>query len=80
MRSRYFGMKSYSEIFGWLYGAMALGSACGPILTGALYDRFGGYGACLVASTLMCSVAVVLLLILSRYPYLRPAAADAQAS
>lgn len=69
--SRYFGMKSYSEIFGWLYGAMALGSACGPIVTGALYDRFGGYGACLVASTLMCSVAVVLFLILARYPYLR---------
>jgi OFA family oxalate/formate antiporter-like MFS transporter len=77
--SRYFGMKSYSEIFGWLYGAMALGSACGPILTGALYDRFGGYGACLVASTVMCSVAVVLFLILARYPYLRAPAADPKA-
>jgi OFA family oxalate/formate antiporter-like MFS transporter len=74
--SRYFGMKSYSEIFGWLYGAMALGSACGPILTGTLYDRFGGYGACLVASTLMCSVAVGLFLILARYPYLRSTTAE----
>lgn len=73
LASRYFGLKSYSEIFGWLYGAMALGSACGPILTGALYDGSGSYAACLAASTVLCSLAVVLFIWLGRYSYLKPA-------
>jgi MFS family permease len=38
LASRYFGLKSYSEIFGWLYGAMAVGSACSPLLIGMLFS------------------------------------------
>ena len=68
LASRYFGMKSYSEIFGWLFGFMALGSASGPLLTGFLYDSFHDYGHSLFATGLLCLIASILFGSIGRYP------------
>lgn len=68
LASRYFGMRSYSEIFGWLFGFMALGSASGPLLTGFLYDGFGNYGYSLLATGILCAFAAVLFGSIGRYP------------
>ncbi|TWB45864.1 MFS transporter [Nitrospirillum pindoramense] len=43
--SRYFGLRSYGEIYGWQLGFFALGAGLGPMGVGRLYDMTGGYGA-----------------------------------
>ncbi|MBB6253101.1 MFS transporter [Nitrospirillum iridis] len=44
MVSRYFGLRSYGEIYGWQLGFFALGAGLGPMGIGRLYDLTGGYG------------------------------------
>lgn len=66
--SRYFGLRSFSELFGWLYGALALGAAVGPLLTGTSYDLSGGYSVPLIISAVCCLTTAVLYLRLGPYP------------
>lgn len=68
LASRFFGLRSYSEIFGWLYGFMALGGASGPLLTGFLYSYFGNYQSGLIATGVLCTVSALLFVSLGRYP------------
>lgn len=68
LASRYFGIKSYAEIFGWLYGFMALGSAASPILTGYILDHSGGhYSNVLLMATGLCLFGAVLFATLGKY-------------
>jgi OFA family oxalate/formate antiporter-like MFS transporter len=66
--SRYFGLRSYSEIFGWLYGAMALGSAGSPFLIGALYIRAPDYSLVLATAGALALLAALLFSTLGPYP------------
>lgn len=68
LTSRYFGLKAYSEIFSWLYGALALGAAGSPLLLGYLFDRFGDYQEGLIVASVLCLFSSVLFLTLGRYP------------
>jgi predicted MFS family arabinose efflux permease len=65
--ARYFGMRSYAEIFGWLFGFLALGTATGPIAIMALHEE-AGYGRALLVFIGLCLVAAGLLGSLGRYP------------
>jgi MFS family permease len=69
--SRYFGMRSYSELCGWLFGFFALGGGLGPVVAGALFDHFGSYDTVLKVSAagLVCTAA--LFASLGRYPSVR---------
>lgn len=65
---RFFGTRSYSEIFGWLFGCLALGTAAGPVVVGALYEQSKSYGPALAVSGGLCLLAIVLYGTLGRYP------------
>ena len=67
LTSRYFGLRSYSEIFGWLFGAMQLGSTGSPLLVKAVYRYSGGYGVCLAVSAGLCLLAALLFALLGPY-------------
>ncbi len=59
--SRYFGMRAFGEIYGYLFALFMLGAGAGPFAMGVWYDATGSYrmmlgcfvGALLVASGLM---------------------------
>lgn len=57
--ARYFGLKSYGRIYGWLYAIFMSGTSIGPLIAGVAFDRFGNYdvglailGAALAAASL----------------------------
>jgi predicted MFS family arabinose efflux permease len=41
--SRYFGLKSFGTIYGFMIGIFSLGNGVGPFLMGLSYDKFGSY-------------------------------------
>ena len=43
LTSRYFGLKAFGEIYGWLFGAFAFGAVLGPLLMGLVFDATGSY-------------------------------------
>ncbi len=57
LTARCFGLRSYSEIFGWLFGIMSLGSASGPAIVGLLYHWDGGYRRALWLFAAQCLIA-----------------------
>lgn len=64
---RYFGLKSFSEIFGWIYSALALGLAAGAAVAGALLSRTGSFDAWLLTGAAGSLVAAILFATLGRY-------------
>lgn len=40
---RYFGLKTFSELFGWFYAAFSVGFTIGPLAASTLYELNGGY-------------------------------------
>jgi len=65
--SRYFGLRSYAELFGWMFGIMCLAGALGPLLILAL-PVMHGYGVALRIFAGLCLVAALLLGSLGPYP------------
>ena len=68
--SRYFGLRSFARLYGFLFMLFAIGSGVGPYLMGLTFDLTGSYN---VALTIFCcclslSVALVLLLGPYRFP------------
>jgi MFS family permease len=43
LTARYFGLKSFGEIYGWIFGAFAFGAVLGPFLMGWMFDTTGSY-------------------------------------
>jgi len=68
LTSRFFGLKSYSQIFAWVYGAMALAVATGPIIFGQLHDYTGAYRVGLSLNAAFCCGAVLFFILMGRYP------------
>lgn len=68
LAARYFGMRHYGAIYGWLYMPFGIGSAISPILYGAVRDASGNYDAMLGAAMAMFACGGLLLLTLGRYP------------
>jgi MFS family permease len=44
----YFGLKSFGEIYGWIFGAFAFGAVLGPLLMGLVFDATGSYRVALL--------------------------------
>lgn len=60
MTAKYFGLRSYGQIYGLLYGFMLTGSVAAPVIIGALYDMSGTYRIAMF----VCAGAVLLSMIL----------------
>jgi MFS family permease len=65
--SRYFGLKSFSTLYGFTWTAYAIAGAAGPVIMGRAFDATGSYGALLVQLAVATLAAASLLLLLPRY-------------
>ena len=66
--SRYFGLKCFGEIYGYIYGAFLMGAGAGPLLLGFGYDFFGGYMKLLYTFGISGALGCSLFLLLRRFP------------
>ena len=69
LTSRYFGLRSFGEIYGYLFAAFTLAGALGPVLMGVGFDHGGSYHAPLLFFLVATIVATVLLTRLGPYVY-----------
>jgi len=68
--SRFFGMRSYAEIFGWIFSSLSLGLAAGAAVASLLISLSGGsYDLWLCAAAILCVAAALLFGTLGRYPH-----------
>jgi MFS family permease len=64
---RYFGLKSYGQIFGAIYGMFMVGIAAGPYLFGLAFDHFGNYKIPFTIAGLGLVLLCILLVLLPRF-------------
>lgn len=67
LAARYFGMRQFGRIYGFLYMPFALMSAFSPLLYGIVRDQTGSYDPILSAAALMFVSGGGLLLMMGRY-------------
>lgn len=65
--ARYFGMKSYSAIYGAQYGFFAFGAGLAPVVFGKVFDKTGSYHSALVLAAAFLILGALALLGLGRY-------------
>jgi MFS family permease len=76
--SRYFGLRSFSVLYGLTWTFYAVAGALGPVLMGKAFDVTGSYESLLVRLALGTLAVAALMLFLPRYH--APAAAASLAS
>ncbi|HZZ14056.1 MAG TPA: MFS transporter [Paraburkholderia sp.] len=70
LQSRYFGLRAFGQIYGYLFAAFTVGTGLGPFFMGATYDVTGSYRPALIAFVAVLACAAWLLLRLPRrYPF-----------
>lgn len=62
--SRYFGLKSFSALYGITWTFYALAGAVGPVWFGYMFDTTGSYGGVLIVATLMTLLSAMLMLVM----------------
>jgi predicted MFS family arabinose efflux permease len=72
MASRYFGLKRFGEIYGYVFGMFALGSGFGPLFWDLVYDATGGYGFAMGGAVVAIVIAAALVTRLGPYTYPAP--------
>jgi len=65
--ARYFGLRSYTQIYALLYVCFALGAGCGPAIFGWTFDRTGSYSGVLTFSFAALLLGALSFLALGRY-------------
>jgi MFS family permease len=65
---RYFGLRSFGEIYSYLFITVPLGGALGSYLMGAVFDAMGSYRLALLFCGVATVVAAMALLRLGSYP------------
>ena len=68
LTSRYFGLRAYGTMFGFVASVMAVGIGVGPLIAGAVYDHFHSYYWVLIAGLPMSVIGALLILWMGRYP------------
>ena len=67
--SRYLGMRSFGEIYGYFFSIFMLGAGLGPFAMGVSYDRTGSYKLMLVCFAVALALASLPMLRLGPYAY-----------
>lgn len=49
LQSRYFGLRAFGQVYGYLFMAFAIGGSLGPLAMGLSFDHFGSYRTALSA-------------------------------
>lgn len=65
---RYFGLRSFGEIYSYLFITVPLGGALGPVLMGVGFDRTGSYRLALLFCGVATVIAALMMLRLGSYP------------
>lgn len=68
MVARYFGMRRFGQLYGYLFGAFTIGAGLGPFLMGLAYSRFGSYGRAFIGFEAALVLASLLILVVGRPP------------
>jgi MFS family permease len=66
--TRYFGLRSFSTLYGLTWTAYAVAGAIGPILLGRAFDLTGSYTSLLTMLSGSTFLSALLLMMLPRYP------------
>ena len=66
--TRYFGLRSFSTLYGFTWSAYALAGAIGPVVMGRAFDVTGSYAALLVLLATATALSAGLYLFLPKYP------------
>lgn len=67
--SRYFGMRSFGEIYGYFFSIFMVAAGLGPFAMGVSYDRTGSYKMMLLCFMLALPLACLPVLRLGAYAY-----------
>jgi MFS family permease len=70
--SRYFGPHAFALNYGIMFAAFQVGSAFGPPIMGAWYDRAGNYVGVLWVLAGVVLLGTILITLLGRYPDFEP--------
>ena len=65
--SRYFGLKNYGAIYGFLYAFFAAGAGFGPVIYGKSFERTGSYDSMLMIGAGVLIAGTLPLLLLGKY-------------
>jgi predicted MFS family arabinose efflux permease len=68
LAARYFGLKHYSQIYAWLYAALALASGFAPMLFARIYDVTQSYDIGFAIAAVLFAIGALMLLLMGRYP------------
>jgi hypothetical protein len=66
---RYFGLRNFGEIYGYLMGVFIFGSGVGPWLMGVCFDLRGSYNLAFAISGVALATASALISRLGAYAY-----------
>jgi MFS family permease len=69
MTSRYFGLRRFGQLYGYLFSVFLIGVGTGPVLMGAVYTRLHSYDYGFYAFGIMLAVATFFMLFLGPYRY-----------
>jgi MFS family permease len=69
MLRRYFGLRSFSTLYGMVYSTFAVAGAFAPLVLGHIYDRTGSYTGIMNAFCAVTLVASLAMLALPAYRY-----------
>jgi hypothetical protein len=69
LTSRYFGLHSFGEIYGYLFAVFALAGALGPVLMATGFDRTGSYRTPLMSFFFATVTGVLLMTRLGPYRF-----------
>jgi cyanate permease len=69
MTSRYFGLRKFGQLYGYLFGVFLIGAGMGPAVMGAVHTRLHSYDPAFYAFGIMLALATFFMLFLGRYAY-----------
>ena len=69
--SKYFGLRSFSTLYGFTWTAYAIAAAIGPVIMGKAFDATRSYQTLLSELALLTLAAAALMLLLPRYPIVK---------
>jgi MFS family permease len=69
LASRYFGLRSFATVYGYAFAAFMVAGALGPLMMGAVFDRFHSYSVGVGAAAIASLAAAALLALLGPYRF-----------
>ena len=70
LQSRYFGLRAFGQVYGYLFAVFTVGSGIGPFLMARAFDSGGSYQFALTGFVVVLALAALALLRLPRqYPF-----------